>query len=179
MLYVFKARTKIILFLILACCSSVVAQGSSDTEGYKKFQGAWFDILYPKDFQPRMSMLSKSSGERKSESAFFRSPDGEVEFYIYSPQWSGEPRDIALNPSSEIMGDKSVSTKNGETTTMYTIKAKDGSYMRSYREISTESTRHVIGIKYKNKAAHTKYRTKYVKFRDSLHQYADGWDGEQ
>ena len=168
----------LVVLVIFACSGTGLAQGSAK-QGFRKFEGAWFDILYPRDFKVRISLFSNSSGEKKAESAFFTSPDGTVEFYIFSPQWSGDPRDIALNPATEVLGDRTKSTKNGETTTMYTIKAKDGSYMRSYRDVTTESTRYVIGIKYKSKAAYNAHKARYIKFRDSLVQYADGWDGEE
>jgi len=89
-------------FILLLCAFDTGAQISHVPKGYSKFEGAWFDILCPERFTPRVSLVSSSSGKRKAESAFFGSPGGEVEFYVFSPQWSGEPADIALDPATEI-----------------------------------------------------------------------------
>lgn len=72
---------------------------------YVKYNGAWFDILYPSDFTPLPSIKSSSNIDNY-KSVFFISPDKTVEFYIFSPQWSGEPNDIQLNPDMEKIKDK-------------------------------------------------------------------------
>lgn len=137
-----------------------------------KFTGAWFDIDYPRTFTARGSMLSTTADG--FESAFFRSPDSLVEFYIFSPQWNGEPTDIMLTPSESMSSSK---TENGKEISVkfWTISAKNGSYMRSYQETYNRSfnTKWVVGIKYKNKSAYDHYKDQYIKFKKSLKQYAD------
>lgn len=126
-----------------------------------------------------MKSLTYSEGY---DSAIFTSPDNTVEFYIFSPQWNGENPEIDLKPN-ETKGKPSVShnKKTGKTVTMWTITAKDGSYSRSYRETSENegTVRWVVGIKYKDKASYNKYKSQYIKFRDSIEQYADGYIDEE
>ena len=68
-----------------------------------EYVGAWFKVWYPDSFEVIPSMASTTAG-KGVDSAFFRSPDGQVEFYIFSPQWSGEPNDIAIHPSRDLEG---------------------------------------------------------------------------
>jgi len=86
------------------------------------FEGAWFQVAYPADFTVRPSL--ESSSAEGYDSAFFDSPDGEVTFYVFSPQWGGEPSDIALDPDTEAMQDSTPSTEGPVTTTRVTIRAR-------------------------------------------------------
>ena len=101
-----------------------------------------FSINYPPGFTARPS---PPEGEAE-DSAFFLSPDRKVEFYVFSPMWDGEPNDIKLNPKTEKrisirtvkkarpVG-KDADGKPGmeyTRTTWVTIRAKNGSYTRSY-----------------------------------------------
>jgi len=158
------------LFLLIIPAWSSYSQPSVKE---KTFSGGWFNIRYPANFTVRISQRSASAGDNGAESVFFRSPGNEVEFYVFAPQWSGEAHDIALDPVAETMGDKSTSKKGDETITLWTIQAKDGSYSRSYREIRTENTRTILGIRYRDKQAYSKYKKQYVRFRGSLKQFAD------
>lgn len=140
----------------------------------RTFTGAWFEVKYPSDFIAQGSMVSASGEENQFDSAFFTSPDGEVEFYIFSPQWGGEPTDIALR-SNEKEGNRQVKKTANQTVTHWTISAKDGSYVRSYQEIRNEmeNTVWVVGIKYKNQKAYERYKKQYIAFKSSLQQFAD------
>lgn len=171
-----KRLITVSMILILSSFSLFAQKGVK----FEKFNGAWFSILYPANFTAKGSM--KSYAGEGYDSAIFTSPDKTVEFYIFSPQWNGENPEIDLKPN-EKMGKPSVShnKKTGRTVTMWTITAKDGSYSRSYRETieSNGAARWVVGIKYKDKASYDKYRSQYVKFRDSLEQFADGYPGDE
>ena len=151
-----------------------VALGVSDLgNGLSKFTGAWFDIKYPSSFTVRPSQKSTSSDGY--ESVFFESPDHTVEFYVFSPQWSGDSKDIAFNPQTENKVADEVSKGTDEKLHYFTYEAKDKSYTRSYQE-STEnegSVRWVVGIKYKDMASYNKYKTDYINFKKSMMQYAD------
>ena len=144
----------------------------------KRYEGAWFTINYPSDFIVKNSMRSLTSVEG-FDSAFFTSPDGLVEFYIFSPQWNGIPSDIEIRPQSELLIDSDIRRLSDRTEILYTIAAKDGSYKRSYREVKQyESTVNwVLGIKYTSQRAYQKYQQAYVRFKKSLIQYADGYPG--
>lgn len=143
----------------------------------KTFNGGFFEIKYPPAFSAKGSLISQTAGDGSFDSAVFTSPDGEVEFYVYSPQWSGEPTDIALKNNEKEVSRK---VKKGEkqTLTFWTIADKKGNYTRSYQETRNEieNTLWVIGIQYKNMKAYNKYKKQYLAFKASLVQYADGVD---
>ena len=140
----------------------------------KNFRGAWFEIWIPPNFKVIPSLKSATSSEGH-ESVFFRSQDNKVEFYIFSPQWNGEPTDIAVNPSIEKQVASESKPYGNNIVTYYTIKAIDGSYTRSYQDTRAkdESTRWVVGIKYSDQNAYNTYKNEYLKFKKSLQQFGD------
>lgn len=146
---------------------------SAEPLTYKKYSGAWFDIDYPSSFKAENSQKSETN-VNGYDSATFSSPDGKVQFYIFSPQWSGVPEDIVLK-SSEIQTDSSSKVENGLEVKRWTIAAKDGSYFRSYE--STSETKlninKVFGIKYASEKELDKYKEEYLHFKKSLEQFAD------
>lgn len=138
----------------------------------KTFNGAWFDIQYPSSFIAKGSLNSTTADG--FESAIFKSPDNLVEFYVFSPQWNGEAKDIVLSSNEKLSSSKS--EVNGEVETKWwTIVAKDESYQRSYQQKlnKSQNTNWIIGIKYKNSSALEKYKKEYALFKKSLKQYAD------
>ncbi len=147
---------------------------------WKLYQGAWFNIQYPPDFavQPLRPSLSAATGY---DSARFRSPDGAVEFYVFSPQWSGDIAEIEPNPATERVVEDTRRTRDspgGKAAVQLhwvTVQAKDGSYTRAYYdEFDTSlNVRKAFGIKYKNQAAYNRYRDIYLAFKNSLVQFAD------
>ena len=141
--------------------------------GWSAYTGAWFRIQYPSAFTVRPSLPS-GTAEGVYDSAFFIAPDGVVEFYVFSPQWNGEPVDIALRPATETVLDRQQETKGGKTVTWVSLRAKDGAYTRAYVDTEEGSTRWVFGIQYRNQAAYDRYRAAYVQFKQSLEQFADG-----
>lgn len=137
------------------------------------FEGAWFDIDYPSNFQVYPSLKSLTSVDG-CESVRFKSPDETVEFYVFSPQWNGEPSDISLKSNEkQISSDSKIPGRI--THTWWTIAANDESYLRSYYQVTDNDlgTTYVIGIKYLNKDALAKYKEDYLLFKASLMQYAD------
>ncbi len=147
---------------------------SSTITNTGNFKGAWFEIWIPTNFKVIPSLKSSSSSDGY-ESAFFRSPDSKVEFYIFSPQWNGEPSDIAVNTATE----KQISTESkpsgNNIITWVTIKANDGHYTRAYQDTKAKdgSTRWVVGIKYSDQNSYNNYKEDYLKFKKSLQQFAD------
>lgn len=137
-----------------------------------EFQGAWFEVWYPDGWAavPSLASESRSAGV---DSVFLRSPDGEVEFYIFAPQWSGEPRDIALDPATEHLDSSEISESASKSIRWYTISAMNGAYTRSYQDTKGESTRSVVGIKYRSDDAYRKHLSAYLQFKKSLRQFAD------
>lgn len=156
-------------FIVLTASILLLTSLHAQTKTYK---GAWFDISYPASFKAKGSQ--KSSSADGYESAVFKSPDQLVEFYVFSPQWSGTPTDIELKTTEKLMSTKS-DTTGQQITRWWTITAKNNSYIRSYQEKKDESlnVNWVIGIKYKNQQTYTKYKKQYAAFKASLTQYAD------
>lgn len=138
------------------------------------FKGAWFDINYPENFTAEPSLTSATNPEGY-ESAVFTSPDGDVAFYIFSPQWSGEATDIAIRADEKLISKDSVYTPEKRSTIFHwTIEANDKSYRRSYQEVRMdENINWIFGIKYKNEAAYDKYKEQYLAFKNSIIQYGD------
>ncbi|RIY36336.1 hypothetical protein CKY20_07580 [Capnocytophaga canis] len=138
------------------------------------YKGAWFEVKYTTEFTAKGSIASKTSESRNFDSAFFYSPDGEVEFYVFSPQWSGEATDIALQPNEKEV---SREVKKGKklTVTHWTIAEKKHSYTRSYQQThnNLENTTWIVGVKYKSIKSYNKYKKEYVAFKKSLVQFAD------
>lgn len=141
---------------------------------YKKFEGAWFSIKFPENFSARNSMKSSTHSDG-FDSAVFTSPDGKVQFYVFSPQWSGNPTDILVNKKTEILMDSSVEQKGKNKVKRWVIAANNGSYQRAYEEtIDTESkTNQIFGIVYNPELYKDEYKKEYLHFKNSLVQYAD------
>jgi hypothetical protein len=161
----------VLLLLLISPLLLLVTPASAQT---KKYTGAWFDIFYPANFKVKPSQKSPSA--EGYESAFFISPDKTAEFYVFSPQWNGDPADISLKPATEKETNrKTTKDVNGTDITWFTIEANNKTYTRTYEESLNETynTRRVVGIKYKNQAAYKKYKTAYLAFKKSLIQYAD------
>lgn len=137
------------------------------------YKGAWFEIKYPSGFRVRPSQLSSSASGY--DSAFFTAPDASVEFYIFSPQWNGEPGDIAINSRSEVFVSQDTDRRGNRAVRRATIRARDGSYTRSFEDVedTDSNTRRVFGVKYINSRAYDRYRQTYLTFKQSLRQFAD------
>lgn len=141
---------------------------------WKKYEGAWFQIMYPSTFQVEPSLKGATS-VKGYDSAFFVAPSKEVSFYVFSPQWNGIPSDILLNPKTEKLLSVEKSEKNGKKIRQYSIAAKDGSYYRIYEDIQAPdmNTRHVFGARCKDKKILDKYKKEYKHFQNSFVQFAD------
>lgn len=141
---------------------------------YSTYKGAWFDIEYPSDFKAENSQKSSTSSEGY-DSAIFTSQDGKVQFYVFSPQWSGEPTDISLDKNNEEQIDFSEEKKGDITIKRWLIEANNGSYHRAYEETidKLSNTNKVFGIIYSPDHYKDEYREEYLHFKKSLKQYAD------
>lgn len=151
------------------------------------YRGTWFDVTYPQTFSAApKTPTSTYNGQTtvETDEATFTSPDGKVEFFVYSPLWSGEPKNyLTIAPTEELVDQKTdEKTDNGPSggtkTRWVTLKAKDGSYYRSFvsmrRQVGSGSDlHHVFGIKYQDAAAYETYKAAYTSFKQSLKQYAD------
>lgn len=162
----------LVISVVLSLLISTV--NAEPKRGWLTYKGAWFTIQYPPAFSVRPSLKS-STAAKGLDSAFFVSPGRAAEFYVFSPQWNGDPKDIVLNPATEESVVRKEEYKNGKRILRVTIGAKDKSYVRSYVEIEDKklNTRLVFGIRYREQRAYDKYKADYLKFMRSLRQYAD------
>jgi hypothetical protein len=156
-----------IRWIILAVFLCAAVAGA---ESFKTYEGAWFDIRYPASFTVKPQQQC-ASGEGY-DAVSFLSPDGLVEFYVYSPQWSGEPQWIHRRPGEQ---QASYSRQTVRSRTITYVTRKGPGYLRSYADTRDAmcNTRWVLGYQYQNQAAYNKYRPLYLKFKQSLRQYAD------
>jgi hypothetical protein len=137
------------------------------------YKGGWFEIEYPKTFTVKPSIPSNTPD--LYDSAFFISPDKKVKFYVFSPQWSGDATDIAIDSKTEIEKDTKTETKNGMTNKWYTYETKGNTKLRSYQETTNQegTTKLIIGIEYADRESYKKYKEDYLKFKKSIRQFAD------
>ena len=145
------------------------------------YRGAWFDIEYPSSFVVSPTEpVYESDGVAfvGTDEAYFTSPDGAVEFFVFSPQWSGDPETYLAVAENEEFVDEEVQEDSGSIKTWVTLHDIDGAYYRSYVSqrvgVGTGSATHVVfGIKYRDYDVYTAYQEAYERFKDSLIQYAD------
>lgn len=174
--YSLRTTSSVSIYAIMILLMFVGITGQSAVEAgseLKTFEGAWFKIDHPADFTVKTSLPSITADGY--DSAFFVSPDRQVIFYICSPQWAREPADIQLQPEREKLVAKEVKKADQKEVTYITIAAQDESYRRSYQDTTAQdgAVRWVIGIQYKDKSAFETYKSAYLKFKQSLVQFAD------
>ena len=159
-----NCRLRVAAPLVALCCLGVAAPAS------KLFTGPYFTVGYSASFAARKSL---------ADSAFFRAKDRSVEFYVFSPIWNGDPKDVAANPAREAVvtrtRERRIVKKEEIVVIRETIRAKNGAYIRYVEdtENKTLDTRHVFGIKVKSAKVMAKWRAAYLAFKKSLVQYAD------
>ncbi len=158
--------------------------------GTTLYHGSWFSLAYPASFTARPLTPTQRVGATSrvtTDEAFFTSPDQRVEFFVYSPLWGGDPASYLEIAPTEVLVDERIQEQGegevpgtiGSTATRWvTVRAQDGSYMRSFvslkKQINTGSdVHHVFGIRYRHDAAYQDYKAAYVAFKASLQQYTD------
>jgi hypothetical protein len=145
-----------------------------------KYMGNWFEIIYPSDFiaSPTEPLtVWEEISYIETDEASFSSPEGEVEFFVFSPQWDGEPKDYLDIRENEELLDEKTSQDEIYLITEKLFKEKSGLYFRkaeSIREtLGDTKLHHVFGIKYKSEEDFEKYEQAYESFKASLVQFAD------
>lgn len=165
-------RMVLVLTVLLAMTvSSFAASAKSDVQ-WKSYSGAWFDVLYPADFQVIPS-LKDQNNPASYASVIFSPLNREVEFYVFSPKFSMAPTDVELKSDLENLVSKTEKKRKTVITTTTTISAKDGSYVRVVEEsidtgMSNVNVRHAFGIKYQDQRVYEQYKKMFKKFQDSL-----------
>ena len=112
------------------------------------------------------------------DSAAFTAPDGAVQFYVFSPQWSGSPSYCRLDSRYEVLVGRHTekTTDAGQTaiSAFETVRARNGSYGRSWVDTTTSlNARLAFGIRYRDARSLAAYRHRYLLFKESLRQFAD------
>jgi hypothetical protein len=155
----------------LALSISALAWAASD---WPVFEGAWFTVAYPPSFTPRPSLPSPSRGEGY-DSVRFVGPDGAVAFYVFAPQWGGDPVDIRPLEGKERLAEESRTEKGLVVVRWYRYERLDKAWFRSYQDKtdSLSNTRVVIGMEYRGREEYSMWRGDYERFKQSLVQYAD------
>ncbi len=141
--------------------------------------GGWFVVKYPGDFRvvPREECIGRLRGDGEPpyrDGVSFISPDGLVEFYVYSPLHKGDSNWVALRPG-ETIGDTTQAREGDRALTYVNIQGPDNKYHRAYVRIVEDYSmaEWYFGIKYPDQATYETYRPAYLKFKASLVQYAD------
>lgn len=138
------------------------------------FEGAWFKVTFPETFVAQGSL--KSLTDDGYDSATFRSPGSEVEFYIFSPQVGGKPEDLERAITSETLIASAEAKSKNRVVKWRKYQPRDKSYTRSIEETRTPDglyVTRVVAIRYRDAAALRKYKTDYAAFKTSLEAYAD------
>ena len=151
---------------------------SGDLETYN---GSWFTVTYPAEFAANPLAPVDSIPDYtfvQTDEASFSSRDGAIEFYVYSPQWSGTSNYLLTMAGEQVMGTTidTIVTADDQPKhclTTHTWKGENGQYYRSYQQTETESTTVVFGVKYRDSTVMNYYEKAYQSFVNSLVQYAD------
>ena len=170
-----SSRALLHLPVIASLLLTLIPAGlAGEVNGWPAYKGAWFEIKYPPHFKVQPSLKSATS-VKGYDSAFFPSPDREVEFYVFSPQWNGKPTDIEMNPDRETLVSEDFENRGEKRIRMVTVQDKAGTYKRSWIDTqdNAANTRLVFGFKYKDQLSYNKYRKEYLLFKSSLKQFAD------
>jgi hypothetical protein len=169
-----KSSRALFPFLVIAGLLLTLSQAGFAGEAWPVYKGAWFEIKYPPNFKVQPSLKSATS-VNGYDSVFFLAPDREVEFYVFSPQWSGEPTDIEMHQDRETLVSEDFEDRGEKKIRMVTVKDKAGTYKRSFIDTqdTLSNTRLVFGFKYKDQPSYNKYRKDYLLFKNSLKQFAD------
>lgn len=143
------------------------------TDSWAVYEGAWFTIEYPGNFDVVPSL--KSSGKDGYDSVFFQDPEKRVRFYVLSPQWGRPASDIVIKQEVETTVSQEQRSSNSRKTLIKTIRAKDGSYERKIEENREQdgAVFWVFEIKYRNERFLKQNLANYQRFKDSLIQYTD------
>ncbi|MFK7787681.1 MAG: hypothetical protein AB8B56_21345, partial [Crocinitomicaceae bacterium] len=110
-----------------------------------KYSATWFQIEYPNDFTPSPTSPTQVYGDDyhfvETEEATFTSPDGTVEFFVFSPQWGGDPKDYLIEQPNEKTVSQSEDKSNDDSFPVshhwVTYEDKEGKYTRAYHSVMT------------------------------------------
>ena len=167
------------IFVFAACdtpavpAKGVQSAAVSDQEAWRSYQGAWFSVDYPPDFQALPSL--RAEGMELFDSVFFAAPDGGVSFYVLSPQWRREAEDIRLRPDHEEVVEEGA-VAGGEYPGKFSlISARDKSYLRLIETYVSHDQSVSWTFQYRYADAHGRdlHEPDYRRCKSSLVQFTD------
>ncbi len=154
---------------------------------WKSYDKDFFAIMHPANFSLAYSFNlvegKKDDPElEESNTAYFVSPDKTVAFYVYSPQWSGEPSALVAgdNETGSQTADLSYlcpadknSFDENASSTLHVFKTN--TYTREVFDVAHEQlgTRRTFAIEYRSEADRARYWQQFLLFTIGLTQYAD------
>jgi hypothetical protein len=158
--------------LLVAVLTLALAAVAGSTPAWRSFSGAWFRVKVPPGFRVEAREMRMEGDSKRFDGVSCKSPDGKAEFYVYSPQWSGTPKWIALRAGEKRVGS---SVEESEQRKVTYVTLKGNGYTRSYADAhgKQDGTRTVFGFQYRDQATYKKYRSLYLQFKKSLTQFAD------
>ncbi|MEO0344024.1 MAG: hypothetical protein AAF198_11370 [Pseudomonadota bacterium] len=169
-----RAVRFIILALTLILSAKVVIAQSGEVNQTSyidglNFVGAAFTVEIPDGFSIRPSLPSTSQ-DGKFDSVIFDRADGQVSFYIYSPEFSGWPQDIMMNPSEESILSETGDESGGYVHTWWTIQSLSGDHLRTYHSRSHLNGGEVVIIGFERSAnvPIDDFRDDYIRFKSSF-----------
>src|SRR6266568_9420249 len=166
-------RSPLVIAILTSLLTASALAAPTPPFGWKTYSGAWFDIFYPKSFTPVPLQKSRTSVTGVDSIAFV-SPSRDVEFYIFSPQWSRHASTLYIDSQHERITSKKISVsdyhggggahqRGAITDTWLGISALDRSYIRfvHHQRNNVYHTTLAFGLKCKDMKTYSRYKTDY------------------
>lgn len=169
-----RAQEEVLSAQSLSVPKDSLSTDLSSSLANKSFTGAFFSVQYPSSFS--VSTPYNIPQDRSPiNTALFTSSDKKVTFYVFSPQWNGQPDGISKNPESEVLVDSTSEVRNSQRVTRWTLYNQKEKIYKSFEQTDhlEYRTRKVFGIFYTSSEAREEYKEKYLDFKKSLIKYAD------
>ena len=162
--------------LPLATLSLLVLQAATYAgipAGWKKHQGAYFDIGVPPGFKATAQGETVFDGKTNAVSLW--NEKLQVEFYVFSPQWNGRADILDVAERAEVLESREKNKKGDLVIEEVTIKARDKSYIRFVVSTTNEmyNTNKTFGIRVPNMKVYEQVRALYLQWKQTLQQFAD------
>ena len=199
-----KHHICIILSLIISCSESELKQDEERTDNEKlnnidqldtitveeptkitvisdslaRFNGNFFSIKYPSNFIVQGTydpIYDEHYAYFGTDELTVVSENGEVSFFVYSPQWGGEPINYLDPYKNEILFSDKLEEEANEpqNTSLDYLQRYFRCLFQKYLSLTTDNTNLVFGFQYKDEATKHLYQEAYMAFKNSLEQYAD------
>ena len=141
--------------------------------GWGSFHGNFFVIGVPPGFVARPR--GNPGGGGKFDAVSLWNKTSSVEFYVFSPQWNGRAEIMEVAQGAEVLTSKESNRTGSVLEVQLTITARDRSYVRFVisRTKENENTNTTWGIRVPNMKVYEQIRPTYVRWKQTLEQFAD------